>query len=416
MHGPFYKGPERRNMGYSWTPREGMAIVGINLRTNIRNQRIKCPYCRTNSFIMETAGGYGKCWSCGFKADVPQYVAAVENITVAEARHKIEEYYGYDKNDWKTKERVVYREPKVVEAPTVPNEVLDDTYRAFLSELQLKDSSRFEMKARCGIDDNSLEALCYRTYPQYDEINFFSLCERLQRDGHILEGVPGFFKAKKGEGSWMFPTFTEGIITPLVNIQNQIIGLHLRKEDSKRVCRENNGEMDLEPKCAWFSSKGGAHGAAAHCGVHYAVDFRLDIDTHQFTPVFPDGGVILTEGIMKADIIHYLMPNLPVLAVEGVECTSTLAQELENIKKFGVDTVKLAYDMDYVDNPNVKNAMEKTKKIIHEAGMNLSECEWDTKIEEDDSVYLKGLDDYLAYAIRGIRPKVKELEEHKNDR
>ena len=57
-----------------------------------------------------------------------------------------------------------------------------------------------------------------------------------------------------------------------------------------------------------------------------------------------------------------------------------------------------------------------TKKIILEAGMNLSECEWDTKIEEDDSVYLKGLDDYLAYAIRGIRPKVKELEEHKNDR
>lgn len=396
-------------MAYSWTPEEGMRLANIQLKTSIKNHEIRCPKCGMTKFSMETSQGFGKCWFCDFKADVPAYVAAANNISVREAREMIENFYGYNKDDWKGKVREIEKPPVIEESPMAPPEVIDDTYRAFLGELILKDESRFEMKARCGIDDNSLEALGYRTYPLYGETDFFALCERLQRAGHQLEGVPGFFKAKKGEGSWMFPTFTQGILMPQVNYKNQITGLQLRKDDNKRVFIEEKGE--LESKCSWFSSKSAAHGTAAHAGVHYACDFKLNLDTGEYVPEFPQGGVVLTEGIMKADIVHYLMPNLPVLAVAGVNATLSLKEELTRVKGFGVDTCMLAYDMDYETNPHVQNSLIATKKIIEEAGLRYIASPWDTKIAEDDSVYLKGLDDYLAYAVKGIRPKLKESKE-----
>jgi len=401
-------------MGYSWRPEEAMGLLGIKLNTNHKDQPIKCPVCSGKRFIMQTAMGMGKCWQCEFRADTASYYAAEMGMTVAEARKDIEQKLGIDKDAWKgNKERPVYNTTPKVEQPERPDDkILDDTYRAFLAELKLIDKNKNHMKARCGCDDDQLAAWNYKTFPSMENTDYFALCKRLQRDGHILNGVPGFFRAKKGAGDFMFIHITQGIITPLVNYRNQIVGLQVRKDDDKRVYREDL--EDFEEKCSWFSSKSLACGGKAIAGVHYACDWKLDLETGTYKPVFEDG-FVLTEGIMKADIIHYLMPNLPVIAVPGVNATNQLAIEIERLRSWGVKTILLCYDMDYKTNPHVQKALEKTKKIIEDAGMRLKTLEWETEVEGNDEIELKGLDDYLAYAKLGIVPKVKTLTPDKKE-
>lgn len=407
------KGSQKgETMAYSWTVEEGLRFFGIKVNTKRTEQKIHCPWCGSDNFSMNTVHGFGKCWSCNESADVPKYGAKLNNITVAEARKQIERFYGYDSDGWKKEkhDRVVVKTPSKRESEyRAPAHVLDTVYRAFLSSLNLKSVDRYEMKARCGMDDNTLEFLNYRSYPVYEEVNYFSLCKSLLSQGYKLDGVPGFYRVHNGNGDWCFASRTPGILMPLVNINNQIVGLQLRKNDAKRVVFDNDGKLELEAKCTWFSSAGNTTGTSARSGIHYACDFKFDNAKKCFVPVFPDGGVILTEGIMKADIIHYLLPNLPVLGVQGVNAINELADELAKLKEFGVDTVKLAYDMDYKTNVHVQSALERTKETIENAGMIFQTCEWDTRIESHPEVYLKGLDDYLAYAMRQIVPKVKEI-------
>lgn len=399
------------NMAYSWTPEQGYNVWGIHLNSNLRDQRIPCPNCNGHNFIVNVAGGFGRCPQCNFSADSASYGARLRGISTFQARKEIEEFWGYNKDDWKKEKQertVINTEPKKVEEKRASEETLDATYRAFMMQLKLKDEGRFEMKARCGMDDNTIEALNYKSYPVYKEVNFFQICKTLLAEGYTLEGVPGFFKCKNGAGDWMFPSKTEGILMPMVNHKNQIIGLQLRKHDEKRVYIDEGDVMKLEAKCSWFSSAGFAKGTSAKSGIHYACDWKYDAQKNCYVPVIPQGGVVVTEGIMKADIIHYLMPNLPVLAVQGVQNTQLLERELLRVKEFGVDTVLLAYDMDYHDNPNVQDALAATRKIILNAGMHYQSYDWETKIADAPEVYLKGLDDFLAYAIRGIVPKVKQ--------
>lgn len=396
-------------MGYSWRPEEAMGLLGIRLNTKQQNQAIRCPACSGKRFLISTSMGMGKCWECEFRADTASYYATEKGMTVAEARRDIEQQLGIDKDSWKkgSLERQVYNTaPKVPQSDRASDKVLDDTYRAFLAELKLSDKNKYEMIARCGCDDDQLAAWNYKTFPSMEEIDYFSLCKRLQQGGHILKGVPGFFRAKQGAGDFMFFQITKGIIMPLVNHQNQIVGLQVRKDDDKRVFRDDL--EGYEPKCSWLSSKNLASGCGAVAGVHYACDWKYDIEDGIYKPVFEDG-FVLTEGIMKADIIHYLMPNLPVIAVPGVNCTNQLAAEIERLKSWGVKTIRLAYDMDYKTNAHVQKALEKTQQIIKDAGMHLINTEWETQVEGHDEISLKGFDDYVAYAKLGIVPKVKAL-------
>lgn len=396
-------------MSYSWTSGAGLAHIGIRFNGNHKDVRIACPACGGHNFMMNTQSMYGKCFNCPFTADEPAYVAKTLGMTVAEARRWIEEKEGIDHNAWKSgapsQERIV----KVIEK--VPNNeaddaTKDDTYRAFLAELNLSSKNVADMRARCLCSDNQLAAWNYKTYPQKDEVNYFNLCKRLQRDGHTLEGVPGFFRCKDGAGDFVFHQVTRGIIMPQVNYRNQITRLHIRKDDDALVYREDLD--DYEPKCTWFTSRGLPCGAKATAGVHYACDWKYSIEENMYKPVF-DKGFCLTEGFMKADIIHYLVPTLPVIAVAGVNSTLELERELQRLKEWGVTTIRLAFDMDAETNEGVNVATKKVQELIENTGLICENTEWDVTVEENPDAKLKGLDDFLAYVKLGIIPKVKKI-------
>ena len=393
-------------MAYSWKPDDVLDLLNIKRQANRANVYIPCPFCGGKRFSFSVVKGTGKCFQCDKGADSASYYAVSMGMSLAEARHDIERRLGIVTDDGKRNEnytpRTVYNTQNK-EEERASDEVLDKTYRAFLSELHLCDKNRSMLKAR-GLTDAKIDELGYKTLPRRDEIDFFALCRRLQEDGNILKGVPGFFKTSKGD--YTFIQLTKGIIMPVINRKNQIIGLQIRKDDDLRVYIEEEG--DYEQKCAWFSSKNRVGGTPSIAPVHYACDFVYNKEKAEYEPVMPEKGVMLTEGIMKGDITHFCQPNIPVISVPGVNATNYLQKELEFLKEKGLETVLLAYDMDYQTNPHVQKALEKTKQIIADLGLRCKSISWENHITiEGKDVNINGIDDYLVFAKYGIVPQVK---------
>ena len=156
-------------------------------------------------------------------------------------------------------------------------------------------------------------------------------------------------------------------------------------------------------------SKGLKGGCGAYTAIHYACDFIYNKSEHVYKPVIPGKIVMLTEGIMKGDLVNQLQPNVPVLANQGVNCLNDLKDELMWLKKTAnLEAVIMGYDMDYKTNPNVEKPLKKAKEIISECGLQIKELDWETDMTVNGkSFQLKGIDDYLAYYKLGITPVIK---------
>ena len=113
---------------------------------------------------------------------------------------------------------------------------------------------------------------------------------------------------------------------------------------------------------------------------------------------------------MKADLCACLLDNhASLIAVQGVHALNPLKEALLSLKPYGLKTVNVAFDMDYLTNKNVKEAMEKVIALIKELGYNyenLMNWEYKQRDENGNEFFLKGLDDYLAFQQRGIKPVI----------
>lgn len=397
---------------YSWTPEEVLQLNGVKYTVNSNpNVRIKCPACGGNKcyYNIRTGQWHDFDASCEASGDSRRFHAIMNNLSLKEAGADIERQLHItpnSKNEVRPA-REVMKPETIKQAEVASAEVLNDTYRAFLSELSLSEKHINNLKAR-GFTENRIEALGYKSMPGKDEVDFFAICKRLQVDGHKLEGVPGFFQYK--DGRWTFVYRTKGIIMPRVNHYNQITGLQIRKDDDLRTFIQNpDGSEELEPKCAWFSSKGLNNGCGAFTAIHYSCDFKFEKDELKDKPVIEQKGVMLTEGIMKGDLVNQIQPNIPVIAVQGVNCLKDFKEELLFLKKeANLETVIMGYDMDYKSNPNVQAALSKAKEIISECGLQIRDLDWETEMTVNgNTFYLKGIDDYLAYYKLGITPVIK---------
>lgn len=391
---------------YRWDTISPLELCGVKVPRGKSEVYIQCPYCGSKRFAYNTDKGIGKCFSCEKAADSAKYYAVATGQSLDEARRDIETRLGLVDEKGKATTlppRIVYKPEEKKEAQRASDEVCDKTYRTFLSMLTLSEKNRYMLLAR-GLSDSEIIVLDYKTFPGMSEVNYFGICKSLIAEGCTLEGVPGFYKHN---GSWTFVQLTKGIIMPQKNSLDQIVGLQIRKDDDLRVWNEEMGEY--EAKCAWFSSKNREGGCGANANVHYACDFKFDRSEKTWHPVFKDG-FVLTEGIMKADIVHHLRPNLPVIAVPGVHALKGLEKELRALKNFGVESIVLCYDMDYKTNPNVQAALKKTEELIKSIGLRCKPLDWETKVDinGEEIDLLKGIDDYLAFCEKGIVPQIKE--------
>ena len=321
-------------------------------------------------------------------------------MSVQEARNEIKERLNI-KDDKTYTPRLVFKEPPQCEM--APIEVRDKTYRAFLDILTLSQKNLDNLLGRgFSLDDIAMKG--YKTFPSVSNVSFEGICRQLQTQGCVLKGVPGFYKNRQGE--WTFVRVTPGIIIPQLNAHNQIEGFQIRKDDDLRV---NLDTGELEGKCSWFSSKNYPEGTGAKTTVHIATDFRFNSETHQYEPVLHGDTVTLTEGGMKADLCQCILESkVSFIAVQGVHALNPIKSALTELKKFGLKKVNLAYDMDFLTNNNVKEAMSKTEKLIKDLGLEYCNImNWDTTVPGEKGVSLKGIDDFLAYQYKEIIPQLK---------
>ena len=392
------------------------SILGLQINPNKKNVDIPCPKCGGKKLGMNphSGTGFGHCWHCDFNPTGVSYYAAVKEISNGEAIKEIKSILGLESpttQKWLEEARRARKEREVLkiatQKPMAPIATLDRTYRAFLSKLTLSQKNRDNLLAR-GFLPEDIERLGYKTFPNKSNVDFFKLCKELELEGCTLEGVPGFYQAKTG--AWTFVPMTQGIIIPQRTVNNLIFGFQIRKDDDLRTYDEETGK--LEGKCTWFSSGGCRGGCGVQADINFSCDFKFDKKTGKQWIYSKNHKIVLTEGTMKADLVHCLEPDIPVMSVAGVNNTTYLEKTLGYLKKLGIDTVILAYDMDYKSNPNVQNALEKTRQMIEQSGMNYKNWTWDTTVEIDGKKYdlLKGLDDYLSRVKRGIIPKLKDLD------
>ena len=249
--------------------------------------------------------------------------------------------------------------PEVDESPLTGIEERHATYSALLKGLTLASDHRQNLLSR-GLTEEEILRLGYKTTPV---LGFFSLAKRLRESGLYLEGVPGFYK-KRGQWTIQFPG--RGILIPGRDIAGRIQGLQIRLDNVEKR------------KFRWLSSAELEKGCGAKTWVHLAGDPR---------PL-----IILTEGPLKADVIHFLTGQT-VLAVAGVNSLSQLKPILEELRAAGMEKIATAFDMDYLTNPHVQNGQKNLNDLLEQSGIPYSTYLWDPRY--------KGLDDYIWGCLCG---------------
>lgn len=98
--------------------------------------------------------------------------------------------------------------------------------------------------------------------------------------------------------------------------------------------------------------------------------------------------VNLTEGALKADVASVLSGRC-FIAVPGVNTIKDLPGELKFLKEKGCERINICFDMDYLDKPQVQQALEKVVEIIKSSDLKPIQIKWDRAF--------KGIDDYYLH-------------------
>ena len=128
-----------------------------------------------------------------------------------------------------------------------------------------------------------------------------------------------------------------GILIPVRDIQGRIQGLQIRRDNVTRR------------KFRWVSSVEEPDGCKAESWAHLAGT--------------PQEMVILTEGPMKADIIHALTGKT-IIAIAGVNALSQLERMLLQLRQSGTKKIMTAFDMDFLSNPHVERGYENLTQML----------------------------------------------------
>lgn len=248
--------------------------------------------------------------------------------------------------------------------PRAADADLDPVYRAMLGLLFLSQAHRDHLLGR-GLTAADLDRAAYRSLPASCRAG---IARRLrERFGdRLLLTVPGLVVRDGPHGSYMTVAGRAGIIIPARNTAGQIVGLITRPD----VPGEDGG------KYLWVSSVASG-GPSPSARVHVPAGVR------------PDRRIVLTEGVLKADVAHTLsgrpiigMPNPFV----GIEAIATL-------RALGAEEALLALDADAATNPHIANAQLDGLRRLKAAGFTEGLIKWNPELG-------KGIDDALLETRR----------------
>jgi hypothetical protein len=326
---------------------------------------VPCPYCDGRGrkgdkhLNINLAKDVFRCPRCDWNGGIFDLYAYYTNTSRENVRNELERRIGRgDRRPASDRGRQATPKPReFIELPAADIEIRHAVYSALLSLLTLAPDHMRNIIGR-GLPPEAIDAFGYRTTPV---VGGRALANRIMEVANTLAGVPGFHKDK--DGQWTFISNRRGILIPVRDIQGRIQGLQIRRDNvNKRKYR-------------WVSSaeiEGGTEGCGAEGWTHIAGPVRE--------------GVLLIEGPMKADIVHWLTGRTAV-AVPGVNALKHLERTLIELTELGVKQVMTAFDMDFLKNPNVQNGYAELTNLLNRMNLRYGTYLWRPDYN--------GLDDYV---------------------
>lgn len=248
-----------------------------------------------------------------------------------------------------------------------PQEI-HQTFSMLLELLTLTPQHRKHLREVRGLTDEQIERLGYKSTPPFYLCR--SLAQKLRSRGCKVEGVPGFYVGKDDKWTVNFNSVTAGIIIPAKGIDGMIRGAQIRLDTP---IREQESDPDKSgTKYLWLSSASKKRGVSSGSPVHFVGD--------PFARV-----VYVTEGLLKADVAHFLMDR-SFAATAGANNVNKLDMLFALLAANGTEVIIEAEDMDKYHNAAVSKGASKIYLMARSHGLECRRLTWDPNY--------KGIDDW----------------------
>jgi len=336
-----------------------VSLLGIPTPPSGRSSYyVPCPCCddspRKKHLNINLKKEVFRCPRCGVSGGIFDLYALYTGVPRDQVRKALVEKLGMPEEPKRPKRPVQPQVQEIVECPLTDVDARHATYTALLSKLTLAADHKENLLNR-GLTEDDIARLGYKSTPV---IGMSAIAAQLQSEGLYLAGVPGFYRTESGP--WTFIHEKRGILVPVRDRYGRIQGLQIRRDNVTRR------------KFRWVSSTERPDGCRAEGWVHLAGPAQSRI--------------ILTEGPMKADVIHALTGRT-VLAVPGVNALTQLEAALTDLRSEGLEEIKTAFDMDFVTNQHVQSGYDSLLALLGNMGFQFGTYLWDPRY--------KGLDDYI---------------------
>lgn len=261
------------------------------------------------------------------------------------------------------------------EKPMAPIEQRHAVYSAMLESLVLYREHKEDLLRR-GLSEKAIEIAGYKSVPK--GIGCAVATDLIKR-GFSLDGIPGFYKGTHG---WNMVSYGEGFFVPTRDSEGriQLMQVRLNKEFVEKGLPKYL-TMSTDPQAA---RQDGA--------LKYPGGTKSKALPHVRTGKAGGEKIIITEGPLKADVITHIT-GISTIGVLGVKNISTLPKILKTFRRGGCKKAYVAYDMDALVNPHVKEAEKQVIRMAVSAGLVCSRLVWESG---------KGLDDYLLLTAREL--------------
>jgi hypothetical protein len=242
------------------------------------------------------------------------------------------------------------------DAPLASIEHRDGIYSMLIRKhLELLPEHKDALHQR-GLPASEIERCGFRSTPTEAEAT--SIARTLSE--YDLTGVPGFYKQA---GEWRMVTY-QGMFIPVRDQHSRIQALMVRRDN-----------VNGSGKYFWLSSTDKPHGASSGAPSNYA-NAHLLTDAREVT---------IAEGILKASVAAYFL-RAPVIgnapSCFGADFAANLKRDFPKLQ-----TVFVAFDMDFKRKPEVEAAMFRLVAQLEKARFDVRVRTWPDK--------WKGIDDFL---------------------
>ena len=211
--------------------------------------------------------------------------------------------------------------------------------------------------------------------------------------GLDLKGVPGFFKFGVHWCYFVVP----GILIPTRNISGQIVIFQVRKDRITHAKEQRYITMSNA------SLPGHVTGKVSR--THFPLSNA---------PLSATTKVLITEGPLKADTACFLHEtNVAFVAIPGIKSTEDLYNNvLPQLMQHGVSTIGNAFDMDRLQNNNVRKGSLELEQTLTQKGFRVVRIFWGKEYAVSQLLYMQHIAKKrnVAYKLPQTRNVFEQLD------